>query len=268
MPIISPFPRLPSTNLKVQIQGLYRQTVGKDWSSQGRAEADVFHYLHFPIRGRACIHHKGIGYHLNPNRAFWLWGFVPVVREAAEDYDHVFVRFRIESIHGMDPLIESSNGRPLDLGEFDFERWSRPFRDSPSRLLLGLQSLIFGWISRYVPDLDSLLANHHARFAKFPDFFSSIEENLGADLNIQDLALTEGKKLIAFTNSFRRHFGFSPKDYLNRRLFREACSLLTVTDVKVREVAKKLRFNDEYYFNRFFKKMAGCSPGDYRKQKP
>ena len=56
----------------------------------------------------------------------------------------------------------------------------------------------------------------------------------------------------------------SPKAYLNRRLNQEAIKLLICSDAPVKEVAYKLKFADEYYFSRFFKKLNGVSPTPYR----
>jgi YesN/AraC family two-component response regulator len=36
------------------------------------------------------------------------------------------------------------------------------------------------------------------------------------------------------------------------------------SDKKMKEIAETLRFNDEFYFSRFFKKMNGLSPSAYR----
>ncbi|MCX6972432.1 MAG: helix-turn-helix domain-containing protein [Verrucomicrobia bacterium] len=64
--------------------------------------------------------------------------------------------------------------------------------------------------------------------------------------------------------SFARDTGFSPKSYLNRRLNQEACHYMSGTDLPIKEVARKFRFADEYYFSRFFYKMNGMRPGKYR----
>jgi AraC family transcriptional regulator, transcriptional activator of pobA len=48
------------------------------------------------------------------------------------------------------------------------------------------------------------------------------------------------------------------------RLMIEAKRELYLTIKPVKTIARDLGFNDEYYFSRFFKKLAGVSPRDYR----
>ena len=69
-----------------------------------------------------------------------------------------------------------------------------------------------------------------------------------------------------FSTAFSRSTGISPKDYLTRRLNQEALRWVINSDLKMKEIADKLRFSDEYYFSRFFKKLNGCSPVAYRRR--
>ena len=71
--------------------------------------------------------------------------------------------------------------------------------------------------------------------------------------------------LHAFSMTFSRSVGMSPKAYLNRRLNQEAIKLLIRSDAPVKEVAFKLGFADEFYFSRFFKKLNGTPPAPYRR---
>jgi YesN/AraC family two-component response regulator len=46
-----------------------------------------------------------------------------------------------------------------------------------------------------------------------------------------------------------------------------ACSLLATENLKIREIAEKLEFTNEFYFSRFFKKHSGMAPAQFRKEK-
>ncbi|HBE01250.1 MAG TPA: hypothetical protein DC049_02075 [Spirochaetia bacterium] len=47
-------------------------------------------------------------------------------------------------------------------------------------------------------------------------------------------------------------------------IYRRACEELILTDHKIREIAALFGFNDEFYFSRFFHKMSGMPPREYR----
>ncbi|HEY0299583.1 MAG TPA: AraC family transcriptional regulator [Arachidicoccus sp.] len=46
----------------------------------------------------------------------------------------------------------------------------------------------------------------------------------------------------------------------------EAKRLLVNGDMTIAEIAANLNFEDNSYFNRFFKKYEGITPNDFRKQ--
>ena len=57
----------------------------------------------------------------------------------------------------------------------------------------------------------------------------------------------------------------SPKEYLTRRINQEALQWVINSDLKMKEIADKLRFSDEYYFSRFFQRLNGAPPSRYRR---
>ena len=62
----------------------------------------------------------------------------------------------------------------------------------------------------------------------------------------------------------RRASGLTASGLIHRRLFLEARRLLLYTDLTVMAIATSLGFSDAPYFNRFFKRMAGLTPGRFR----
>jgi transcriptional regulator GlxA family with amidase domain len=112
--------------------------------------------------------------------------------------------------------------------------------------------------------LDGIIAGHLQSHARFKPVFELIENRLGAGLRVQDLAKAHGTSNHAFSVAFARSTGMSPKAYLQRRLNQESIELLTNTDLKLKEVAEKLGFYDEYHFSHFFSKANRTSPLRYR----
>lgn len=63
---------------------------------------------------------------------------------------------------------------------------------------------------------------------------------------------------------FRRRYGLSPINYINRLRVRHACSYLTETELNITEIALECGFGDSNYFARQFRKWLGMSPSQYR----
>ena len=59
--------------------------------------------------------------------------------------------------------------------------------------------------------------------------------------------------------------GVSVAEYIRLRRCMQAQKLLSSQEGSLSEISELMSFNNEYYFNAFFKKYAGMSPGAYRK---
>lgn len=68
------------------------------------------------------------------------------------------------------------------------------------------------------------------------------------------------------TTAVRRATGKAPLELVHAHLVAEAKSMLENSSMQVAEVAYTLGFRDAAYFNRFFSKIAGLSPGRFRQQ--
>ena len=68
-----------------------------------------------------------------------------------------------------------------------------------------------------------------------------------------------------FSRNFIRQNRITPKRFLTRCILRRAYILLSSGEYRVYEVAKELKFSNEFYFSRFFKKHTGRTPKDFLK---
>ena len=64
---------------------------------------------------------------------------------------------------------------------------------------------------------------------------------------------------------FKQEMGGGFSSYLFELRMDCAKALLSGTNDKIKEVARRSGFNDYHYFSKAFKKINGCSPVDYRK---
>ena len=68
------------------------------------------------------------------------------------------------------------------------------------------------------------------------------------------------------TRIFRREMGVSPWDYLARCRVGAASELLLGSGVPLSEVALASGFQDQAYFSRVFRRIKGCTPGQFRQR--
>ncbi len=94
---------------------------------------------------------------------------------------------------------------------------------------------------------------------------SYIENHLGLDIDVPDLAALEGVSPNYYSSRFRELYGLSPVAYINSRKMNRARRLLSETDLLIKEAARRCGFEDQYYFSRVFKKFFGTCPRSYRR---
>lgn len=91
---------------------------------------------------------------------------------------------------------------------------------------------------------------------------------LAEKLTLEDLAMTNQLSISHFSSLFRKGTGMSPLDYFIHLKLQQACLLLLTTELKIKDIASDLGYEDPYYFSRLFKKYMNISPLQYRSAPP
>jgi AraC-like DNA-binding protein len=107
--------------------------------------------------------------------------------------------------------------------------------------------------------------NHEAR-ERFIPILEYIDKNLHKKPEVSKLARTVNLERAYFSTLFKKTFGLSPKQYLNRRKMEKAQFLLRNQSVKLEEISNQLGFSDVFHFSKSFKKQTGISPKKFREQ--
>ncbi len=92
-----------------------------------------------------------------------------------------------------------------------------------------------------------------------------IEDNIRMSPTVGDV--TEYCHLSAkqLTRIFNRYEGVSPGKYIIKKQVAEIENLIKDQTLSLKEISSEMNFDNEYYFNTFFKKHSGLPPGEYRK---
>lgn len=89
-------------------------------------------------------------------------------------------------------------------------------------------------------------------------------DDLTAALDLRALAAETGLTYDTFRRRFTAEVGRSPSAFRTARRLRTAATLLRLTAMTHREIARTLGFADEFHFSRRFRAHFGVAPRDYR----
>lgn len=95
-----------------------------------------------------------------------------------------------------------------------------------------------------------------------------IAEYIEKNYSNQDLSVTEISKQMGYSpnyigSTFKKEFGTSINDYINKYRVIMAKELMKDSDMKMYEISYAVGYADQHYFSKVFKKYEGVSPSDY-----
>ena len=86
------------------------------------------------------------------------------------------------------------------------------------------------------------------------------------ELSLSALSQSHSISASQLCRLFQTHTQHSPMDYFIRLKIQRSCQYLSLTTLKIKEVAQSIGYEDPYYFSRIFRKIMGCSPSEYRER--
>ena len=103
------------------------------------------------------------------------------------------------------------------------------------------------------PEISAVVAHAVGRLA----------DDLTGSVELPTLAAESGLTYDTFRRRFTAQVGQSPSAFRTTRRLQTAATLLRLTDMTHREIARTLGFADEFHFSRRFRAQFGIPPRDY-----
>ncbi len=237
------------------------------WVTQGEAEVSIDFESYRATPG--CLYFRA------PGRAFgWRHGV---------EFSGWDLRFSIDFLdggapdqrllrtlgyfHSIDrqPELKATGGDQLVLHNLfiQLEREARPSDFGATVVQKSLLRILLVTLQRKYPDFWAGVPASAAR-RLVEEYCLLVSEEFLHHRQIADYAGRLGVTPDHLASSFRKLLGFSPSQLIQNHLVLEAKRLLTHTGLTVGEISNKLKFSDQAYFSRFFRKLVGLAPSDFR----
>jgi AraC family transcriptional regulator len=93
-----------------------------------------------------------------------------------------------------------------------------------------------------------------------------IGEKLDDNLSLSDLADIAGMNLFYFARLFKQSTGMSPYRYVLDQRIQRAKQLLRNSPITIHEASVRTGFVDQAHFTKVFRRLAGLTPTQYRRE--
>lgn len=91
-----------------------------------------------------------------------------------------------------------------------------------------------------------------------------MQEHLNDKLTVENMAEKNNLSTSHFSSLFRKSTGMSPMDYFIHLKIQKACVMLSSSEIKIKDIAITIGYDDPFHFSRLFKKNMKVSPHQYR----
>ena len=115
---------------------------------------------------------------------------------------------------------------------------------------------------RYVPQFRAI--NQSRSEDPIQSAINFMKSNLHRKLTLEEMAGAVSYSTSHFGVLFTQKTNLTPIDYFNHLKVQRACHFLDFTDLKIKEIAYRLGFDDPYYFSKVFTRYMGMSPLAYK----
>ena len=234
----------------------------------------VDNILIYCLRGKGWYIIKDKRYEVGVNQFFILPATKEYVRYGADQEDPWTIYWVHFSGRDMDTFNHSfgiglfDGPRPIAFNEKGLQLWDSMYqnlemgysKDNLSNINLCLYHLIATFL---FPDKHQDGKQQEAK-NMVNETISCMRKDVSARLTIEDMARKNHLSASHFSSLFRKATGMSPMDYFIHLKLQKACLLLYSGDIKIKDVALAVGYEDPYYFSRLFKKYLKLSPDQYR----
>ncbi|MGL4859480.1 MAG: 4-hydroxyphenylacetate catabolism regulatory protein HpaA, partial [Enterobacteriaceae bacterium] len=137
----------------------------------------------------------------------------------------------------------------------------RPGRE---QTLIRLSQALLITLLRNGLDMERPASGVHGELRLFQRFNQLVDQHYHQHWSVPEYARQIGLTESRLTDLCRRFSNNSPKRLIFDRLLREAKRQLLFSSYSILEIAYQLGFKDPAYFSRFFNRIEGCSPSEFR----
>lgn len=223
-----------------------------------------FNRLYFVLKGEGYVYNKSQRVALTAGNAYLIPADTEFNYVCDKYIEKFYLHFRAEVFHVFD-IFESLNSCMIySFNPSELQYFISRAKNGGAGDIIFCKAYLLNTVAIFkemlAPGQDLQFNNAH----KYRDVFKYLKTYCHAGITTKDVADYAGFPVSGFTRNFKKDMGLTVKEYMEQALANKAKEELLLTDKRVKEIAYELKFSDEFYFSRFFKRHTGLSPRSYR----
>lgn len=253
-----------SNHINMKITHIFHVCVGSEWHSENRA--DNINRLYFVLDGGAYLTVNGKRIDLLPNHIY----LIPAnlnYSYCCDDYmEKIFVHFSLCIIPNKDLLSDLNKVFVFEADSYGIKQIQDTLYNENMHASMFLKCYIYKLLSDAAKPMDEQIYHDVIIFKKYSRLYQYITDNLYADVTIEDICRETGFSRRYISYRFKQDTGQTLKEYFTALIVDRLKYMLQCTNMPVKTISAELRFNNEFYCSKFFKKHTGLSPREFRKK--
>lgn len=137
-------------------------------------------------------------------------------------------------------------------------------KEAPASIML--ESMAHEIVIKHLVSNELQFSAWHMADNRMKKVYKALQSSKCLKYDSDKMAKLSSLSVSQMNRKFRNSFGFSPQKFWEKNRFDNICAALMENALSLGEITELFSFHDLPYFSKWFRKIAGCSPGEYRKR--
>ena len=249
-------------NLNIDILDFDYFSGGAEW--QCRNICSPFSRLYFITDGEGYVENNYGRTYLVPGNVYLIPSYSTNNYICENHIEKFYFHFRAEFYIGFD--IFEAVDRHISM-PYDLEILRKLFERTPAirpEDVFSIKAVLYEVVSRFAATIHLDLNGCSETMYICHDINKFIKDNCSILMTAKGIAEHFNMSGSALNKYYKKNAGITLKSFVDSMIIQTAKEKLVLTDKSIKEISYVLKFSDEFYFSKFFKKFAGMSPREYR----
>jgi AraC-like DNA-binding protein len=223
-----------------------------------------FNRLYFVLSGEGYIKSADTRVLLEPGNMYLIPAHSTNNYICNNKIEKFYIHMHTEIFHGYDLFEGLKDCLSFPFNKASMETFLKKVESNKMEDMFFCKAFLFDMVSIFLNNISEKIIENIEITFKYMRFYQFVNENCNAELTIKQICEYLNMSESSLQKCFKKDTGSTIKSYINSALLRIAKEKLLLTDMHIKEIAYALKFSDEFYFSRYFKRHSGMSPRVYR----